>query len=61
MANSENLSPRELLYRAYEEIHRRELEKEKERRKGQPVVPLAEAKKEKLPLDYLREGYAEKE
>jgi len=61
MANNENLSPRELLYRAYGEIHRRELEKEKERRKGQSVVPLAEVRKEKTPLDYLREGYAEKE
>jgi hypothetical protein len=60
MANYENLSPRELFYIAYEEIHRKEKEKEKEQQKEQPAVPLVDEKKEKTPLDYFREGYAEK-
>lgn len=60
MANYEELSPRELLYRAYEEIHREEMEKEKKRQIEPPAVPLVDEKKEKTPLDYFREAYAEK-
>lgn len=61
MANYKNLNARELLYRAYDEIHRKELEAEKKRQEEQPIVPLAEEKKVKSPLDYLREGYEKKD
>jgi hypothetical protein len=62
MSNLDNLSPRELLYRAYDEIHREELEAEKKRQKKQPVVPLKDGDtKEKTAMDYFREAYAEKE
>jgi len=60
MSNNENLTARELLYRAYAEIHRKEQEKEKERQKVQPDVLPFKEKKVKTPLDYLREGYRDK-
>lgn len=58
MSNLDNLNGRELLYRAYQEIHDKNRKAEQ---KGQPVIPLNDEKKVKKPLDYLREGYAEKE
>lgn len=61
MSNLDNLNGRELLYRAYDEIYRRELEAEKKRKKEQPVQLKDGKTTDKTPLDFLREGYAEKE